>query len=104
MRCSGNSFACAAFECERAGEVRKPCIGAVIGCSARGGFWREVVVEAVASAGAGCGVLVGMGGYTTTIVSSTGWEQRVMASMLDTSNETRSKTSTRRTAPRSRVP
>ena len=33
MRCSGSSFACAAFGCERAGLVNHVCMGAVIGRS-----------------------------------------------------------------------
>lgn len=86
MRCSGSSFACAALGCDRAGDVNQLCMGAVMGRSALRNFWEAVAAEAVASAGvrrAGFGVLVGMGGYTTTTVSSISMEvwQWVMVSM-----------------------
>jgi hypothetical protein len=87
MRCSGSSLACAALGCDRAGDVNQVCMGAVMGRSALRNFWEAVAAEALASAGmrrAGFGVLVDMGGYTTTTVSSISMEVRqwVMVSML----------------------
>jgi hypothetical protein len=77
IRCSGNSFACAALGCDRAGDVNQECMGAVIGRSVLWKFCEAVAAEAVAAEAvaaalvrqAGFGVLLGMGGYTTTTVS-----------------------------------
>ena len=89
IRCSGSSFACAAFGCERAGDVNHVWMGAVIGRSALRNLCDAVAADEVASAGvrrAAFGVLVGMGGYTTTTVSATSMGDRqwvgVMVSML----------------------
>lgn len=90
IRCSGSSFACAALGCERAGDVNQLCMGAVMGRSVRWKLCEAVAAEAVASAagvrraGAGVGVRLGMGGYTTTLVSRMASKQAqvFMASML----------------------
>jgi type II secretory pathway component PulM len=77
MRCSGSSFACAALGCERAGDVNQVWMGAVMGRSLLWKWWDAAVAEAVAVAVASagvrrelCGVVLGMGGYTTTTDSS----------------------------------
>lgn len=72
IRCSGSSFACAALGCDRAGDVNHEWMGAVMGRSVFWNFCDTVAADAVASAGgrrAGFGVLVGMGGYTSTALS-----------------------------------
>lgn len=74
MRCSGSSLACAVLGAERAGDVNHEWMGAVMGRSKSRKLCEAVSAEAVASAGvrrAEAGVLLGMGGYTTTTVSST---------------------------------
>ena len=59
--------------CDRAGDVNHVCMGAVIGRYVLWKFWEAVAAEAEAVAAAlvrraGFGVLLGMGGYTTTAV------------------------------------
>ena len=76
IRCSGSSLACAALGCERAGDVSQLCMGAVMGRSVR-----RKLCEAVAAEAVGFGVRLGMGGYTTTTVSSVAKKQCVMVSM-----------------------
>lgn len=80
IRCSGSSLACAAFGCDRAGEVNQVCIGAVRGFTIVG------CCLGVASAEAGGRLdlgVSGMGGHGLWVHlrsrRACTWEYRIMA-------------------------